>query len=72
MAKTINEIAEKAWPRHTNDDFEAMTFKASKRKAFCQGANVALSEIEQAIKDCDVDGSPYAAVLDRIKQLKGE
>ena len=63
MAKTIEEMAIDYGHKHMGccdiEDFEA-------------GANAVLSEIEQAIKDCDVDGSPYVAVLDKIKELKGK
>jgi len=61
MTKTIEEMAVAYGHKHMGccdiEDFEA-------------GANAVLSEIEQVIRGCDVDGSPYVAVLDRIKQLK--
>ena len=37
---------------------------------FMRGANAVLEEIEKAIKECDVDGSPFVAILDKIKKLK--
>lgn len=42
--------------------------------SFCfdRGARAVLSEIEEAIKHTEPGGSPYVAVLDKIKQLKGE
>ena len=54
------------------DTGEVETHTEEVESIYKASANAVLEEIEQAIKDCDVDGSPYAAVLDKIKQLKGE
>jgi len=39
-------------------------------EAYTDGAKAVLEEIEKAMKECDVDGSPFAAILDKIKELK--
>ena len=63
MAKSIKDMALEYGHKHMGccdiEDFEA-------------GANAVLSEIEEAIKHTEPGGSPYVAVLDRIKQLKEE
>ena len=38
--------------------------------AYEDGAKAVLEEIEKAMKECDVDGSPFVAILDKIKELK--
>ena len=69
MAKSIKELSYEVYPR---EKYRVYNSTENKREGFIEGANAVLEEIEQAIKDCDVDGSPYVAVLDRIKQLKEE
>ena len=39
-------------------------------EAYTDGAKAVLEEIEKAMKECDVDGSPFVAILDKIKELK--
>ena len=80
MAKTIKELALEAYPIKMvktygilpGGDITEKDENLLERIAMEKGAKAILSEIEQAIKDCDIDGSPYVEVLDRIKQLKGE
>ena len=77
MAKSIENMANLAWPPLPNDDFEAMTFKASKRKAFCQGATVALDELKTRLKEYKTNSLgeyfvAYDYVEEIIKELKGE
>lgn len=79
MAKTIKELALETYPIKMvktygylpGGDITEKDENLLERIAMEKGANAMLKEIEQAIKGCDVDGSPYAAVLNRIKQLKG-
>ena len=73
MAKTIEEMANLAWPQQANDDFEAMTFKASKRKAFCQGAAVVLDELKTRLKEYKTNSlGEYFVAWDYINEIINE
>ena len=80
MVKTIKELALEAYPIKMvktygylpGGDITEKDENLLERMAIEKGANAVLSEIENAIKECELGGSPYAAVLDKIKELKGK
>jgi hypothetical protein len=63
------DISDSSYSRHTKmtlnlfDGYEL-------ESAYEEGAKAVLEEIEKAMKECDVDGSPFVAILDKIKELK--
>lgn len=70
MPKTIQELSEEYYPTTIKDSWEVARKALCKQIAFESGANAVLESIDFAIRTHS--DNPYEAILNTIKELKGE
>ena len=64
-------MAEESWPKHVaNDNFEMIAYRASKRKAYIDGANAVISEIERIINENEDGCLALERIQLRLSELK--